>query len=274
MKKIVAKYPVIVFALFTFILVAIIGLINMEFFPSSFKYALMFPQWAPGLAAVIVVGIINGKTGIFSLLQKVSIRKSSVKWVFIAATIPAVCCIVSYIALLLTTDKQLVMPTFTRSIGVYIICFMATLFGSYGEEIGWRGFMLPQFNKRYPLFISSVMVGLFWAFWHVNLLQLGLLTFGLFALSVISFSILFTWLCSKTKNNIFVAIIFHTIFNMCTLLLFENVLPDLSQMQTGVPMDNVYLYTILYGIYAVVFVIASIFIVKNLLGKRTIHQIE
>ena len=274
MKRIVTKYPVILFAFFTILLVAIIGLLNMELFPSSFKYALMFPQWAPALAAIIVVGITNGKTGIFSLLQKVSIKNSSVKWVFAAVVIPAICCTLSYIALMLTEFGQLAMPTFTRSIGIYAICLFATLFGSYGEEIGWRGFLLPQFNKRYSLFVSGVIVGLFWALWHVNLLQLGLLTFGLYALTVVSFSILITWLCYKTKNNVFVDVIFHTVINMCSLLLFENVLPDLSQMQTGIQIDNVYLYTILYGIYAIVFAIASVFVVKNLLGKRTIHQIE
>lgn len=273
-KKTVTKYPVIVFAFFTLFLWVIIGLLNMEFFPSSFKYALMLPQWSPALAALIVVGITSGKTGIFSLFKKVSVKNSSAKWVFAAVVIPVVCCTLAYIALMLTEYRQLTMPTFTRSIGIYVVCFFATLFGSYGEEIGWRGFLLPQFNKKYSLFISSVFIGLFWAFWHINLIPLGLLTFGLYMLCLISFSFLITWLCYKTKNNIFVAIIFHTIINMCSLLFFENVLPDLTEMQTGAQIENIHIYAVLYGIYAIAFAIASVFIVKNLLGKRTIRQIE
>lgn len=273
MKKFVAKYPVIVFYVACIILATILGLANMALFPSTFGYALMFPQWSPALAAFFVVGIIGGKTGMFNLWRKTSIAKSSVKWGLVAVAIPLVCCVAAYIALTLKEFGQFSMPIFTRSIGNYGICFLATVFGCYGEEIGWRGFLLPQLNKKYSLFVSGLFVGLFWAFWHINLIQAGLSIFGLFALSVICFSIIISWLCSKTKNSIFVAIIFHTIINMCSLVLFENVLPDMSQKQTGVEVANMHLYTVLYGMYAIAFVIPCVLIAKSMIGKRTIHKL-
>lgn len=274
MKKIVVKYPVIVFYVVCILLATILGLANMQLFPSSFAYALMFPQWSPALAAFVVVGIIGGKTGIFSLWEKTSIKKSSLKWGLIAVLIPLACCVAAYIALTLKEFGQVSMPTFTRSIGNYAICLLATIFGCYGEELGWRGFLLPQLNKKYSLFVSGLFVGLFWAFWHINLIQYGLSTFGLYALSVICFSLIITWLCSKTKNSIFVAIIFHTIINMCSLILFENVLPDISQKQTGGEFANMHLYTVLYGLYAIVFAVPCIFIAKKMLKKSTINQIQ
>ena len=270
MKKIVAKYSVIVFYIASILLAVILGLANMALFPSTFNYALMFPQWAPALAAFFVVGIIGGKAGIFSLWKKTSIKKSSIKWGLVAVVIPVACCVAAYIALTFIEFGKFSMPTFTRSVGNYTICFFATLFGSYGEEIGWRGFLLPQFNKKYSLFVSGVFVGLFWAFWHINLIQFGFLTFGLFILSVICFSLIISWLCSKTKTDIFVAIIFHTIVNMCSLVFFENVLPDMSQKQTGVEIANLHLYTVLYGMYVIAFATPCIFIAKGMFGKKTI----
>lgn len=271
MKKMVIKHDVIVFYITTILLAVILGLANMTLFPSSFGYALMFPQCAPALAAFFVAGIIGGKAGVFGLWQKTSIKKSSVKWGLVAVVIPVVCCTLAYIALTLKEFDQFSMPAFTRSIGNYTICFLATLFGSYGEEIGWRGFLLPQLNKKYSLFVSGVIVGLFWAFWHINIIQFGLYTFGLFALSIICFSLIISWLCCKTKNNIFVAIIFHTIINMCSLLLFENLLPDMSQKQTGIAIANLHLYAVLYGMYALAFTIPCIFIAKRMIKKSTIH---
>jgi membrane protease YdiL (CAAX protease family) len=266
-KKIVAKHPVIVYYIACLFLWAIFGLTNMALFPSSFNYTLVFPQWAPAVAAFIVIGITGGKTEIFGLLQKVSVRKSGIRWGLVAVVIPVVCCVTAYVGLMFTEFGQCTMPTFSRSIGIYAICFLATLFGSYGEEIGWRGFMLPQLNKKHSLFISSVIVGMSWGLWHINIIRFGLFAFGLFILSLTCISLLISWLCSKTKNNIFVAIVFHTIMNFCAVLLFANVLPDFSQMQTGAHIADMHLYTILYGMYAIAFAIPCIFIVKNMFGK-------
>lgn len=41
--------------------------------------------------------------------------------------------------------------------------------GPTGEELGWRGFMREEFNKRYPFLKSSICQGLVWCFWHALL---------------------------------------------------------------------------------------------------------
>ncbi len=38
-----------------------------------------------------------------------------------------------------------------------------------GEELGWRGFMREEFNKKYGFLKSSVCQGLVWCFWHTLL---------------------------------------------------------------------------------------------------------
>ena len=194
-KKIVAKHPVIIYYIACLLMWVILGLTNMALFPSSFNYELVFPQWAPAFAAFIVVGITGGKTEIIGLLQKVSVKKTSIKWGLAAVIIPVLCCVIAYIGLTFTEFGQFTMPTFTRSIGIYAVCFIATLFGSYGEEIGWRGFMLPQLNKKYSLFISSVIVGMSWGLWHINIVR-----FGLFILSLTCISLLITWQIISNKR--------------------------------------------------------------------------
>lgn len=274
MRKFATKHPVIAFCVLNvFILLPIIGGLNLWLFPASFDYTLMFPQWAPAIAAIIVVWLRNSKTGINELFKKASAKRSSLKWGLMAVIIPTIFTFATYIVLIYAEYGQWIMPTLPRSVGNYALCFIATLFGSYGEEIGWRGFMLPQLNKKYSLFISSLIVGMFWGVWHMRF-QLGLPAFGLYILGVTCFSVLISWLCSKTKGNMFVAIIFHTTINMCFLFLFENILSDISQQQTGVQINNTHLYAMLYGIIAIVFAIPCIFVVKNMLGKRNTHQIE
>ena len=38
-----------------------------------------------------------------------------------------------------------------------------------GEELGWRGFMREEFNRKYGFLKSSVYQGLVWCFWHTLL---------------------------------------------------------------------------------------------------------
>lgn len=47
--------------------------------------------------------------------------------------------------------------------------FLSFMSGPTGEELGWRGFMREEFNKRYSFLKSSVCQGLVWCFWHTLL---------------------------------------------------------------------------------------------------------
>lgn len=273
MKKFIERYSIIIFGIISILFLPIIGLANLELFPSSFDYALMFPQWTPTLAAIIVLALSAERMEIRNLFQRTLYKSVNLKWFLLAAIIPIICCGVSYAILMFLQYGEFVPPVFTRSIGNYTICLFATLFGCYGEEIGWRGFMLPRLNKKYSLFVSSLIVGLVWGIWHMRF-QIGLPAFGLFIIGVIFYSFIISWICTKTKANILAAIIFHTAINMSSLILFESLLSDITQQQTDTGIASPNLYVMLYGIYAVIFAIPALFVMKNMIGKKAISQIK
>ncbi|MEM3672878.1 MAG: CPBP family intramembrane glutamic endopeptidase [Candidatus Bathyarchaeia archaeon] len=45
---------------------------------------------------------------------------------------------------------------------ILIVSFLTNMW----EEIGWRGYALPALQKKHDALISSLIVGVFWAFWH------------------------------------------------------------------------------------------------------------
>ena len=47
--------------------------------------------------------------------------------------------------------------------------FLSLTSGPTGEELGWRGFMREEFNKKYGFLKSSVCQGMVWCFWHTLL---------------------------------------------------------------------------------------------------------
>jgi membrane protease YdiL (CAAX protease family) len=65
-------------------------------------------------------------------------------------------------------------------IGFYSMEGLAMMICCAGEEIGWRGFLLPELCKSRSLFVSSLIVGLFWGVWHLNFTG-GLFGFLLFS---------------------------------------------------------------------------------------------
>lgn len=101
--------------------------------------------------------------------------------------------------------------------GVVSLFLYNLLFFGYGEEIGWRGFALPRLQSRYSALVSGVILTIFWAFWHwplflyrpgyVNMDATGII--GWF-LSLLTGSILLTWLFNSSRGSILACAIFHS----------------------------------------------------------------
>ena len=82
------------------------------------------------------------------------------------------------------------------------------------EEIGWRGFALPHLQRRYSALVSSLVIGVAWAFWHwPNYIfssdpsrwwQFA----ALFPVSM-ALCILYTWAYNSTGGSLFVVVVLH-----------------------------------------------------------------
>jgi membrane protease YdiL (CAAX protease family) len=99
-----------------------------------------------------------------------------------------------------------------------------------GEEIGWRGYALPEYLKRYQPLPASLFVGLFWGFWHLPLIwlfyydQFNLLNAFLYALGFLAASVFYTWLHIHTGGSVLIASLFHSTYDMIAIL--AGGLPD------------------------------------------------
>lgn len=90
--------------------------------------------------------------------------------------------------------------------------------GPFGEEFGWRGYVLPRFQAKWNAFVSSIVLGVIWSFWHLPMFFIpGTSQYGqsflLYVLWVILISILFTWIFNNTEGNILGVLIFHALVN-------------------------------------------------------------
>jgi len=92
--------------------------------------------------------------------------------------------------------------------------------GPMGQELGWRGFALNEFQKKYSPLVSALFIGVLWGFWHFPLwLITGFAGYDLllysasFMLGIVSFSVFLTYFYNK-KKNIVVAVWMHFLFNV------------------------------------------------------------
>lgn len=105
--------------------------------------------------------------------------------------------------------------------------------GPLGEEIGWRGFLLPELLERTHPFAASLILGLIWALWHLPIdLYAGFGAQGLAAILVrivwtLPVTILMTWFYLRTGGNLLVALLLHASL---------NIVPDLGASNQDVSM--------------------------------------
>ena len=105
-----------------------------------------------------------------------------------------------------------------------LIVFAVTLLfgGPLGEEIGWRGWLLPTLQVRLSPLLSSLIIGLVWGLWHLPLhlrgmydgdMGPGLAGFLLRIASSCLLAVLFTWLYNRARGGLLVVILLHTSVN-------------------------------------------------------------
>ncbi len=90
-------------------------------------------------------------------------------------------------------------------------------FFGVGEEIGWRGYALPRLQIKMNALSAALFLTIFWALWHwpLFLYRPGYMSMGVagvvgWVLSLLTGSVLLSWLYNSTKAGILTCAIFHS----------------------------------------------------------------
>jgi len=114
-----------------------------------------------------------------------------------------------------------------------------------GEEIGWRGLLVPELAKRMSYTKTSLVSGLIWAAWHSPLLLFADYNAGTnrwyelfcFSFTCISMSFMLAWFRLKSES-LWPAVLFHASHNVFLPIVFDNLTRN-----TG----HTLLYTTVFG---------------------------
>jgi membrane protease YdiL (CAAX protease family) len=94
-----------------------------------------------------------------------------------------------------------------------LFSFIAAL----GEEIGWTGYATEPFLSRWGILPGGVLLGLFWAAFHLILLtqvDRSLEWIAWWSLGTLSLRAIMVWLYDHAGDSVFAAAIFHALINL------------------------------------------------------------
>jgi membrane protease YdiL (CAAX protease family) len=102
-----------------------------------------------------------------------------------------------------------------------------------GEEIGWRGFLVPELSKTTSFTVTSLVSGIIWSLWHYPVLifadyNAGTPTwYGLtcFTVMVVSISFIFAWMRIKS-GSLWTGAILHGSHNLYVQAIFTPLTRD------------------------------------------------
>jgi membrane protease YdiL (CAAX protease family) len=124
--------------------------------------------------------------------------------------------------ILSVAGKPYVSSAFDAVIPLLVVA-VASMLGGVGEEIGWRGFMLPAFSKKHSLLLSSVFTGLLWGAWHFGKISLfGITGYLLFIVLVTEWTVLMAWIFYNTGKSLTLMVAFHFLINICSVTMLNE----------------------------------------------------
>jgi membrane protease YdiL (CAAX protease family) len=174
------------------------------------------------LAGIILAAVEGRKGGVRKLLRRVLIWDVDIQWwafallFFCPATVVAI-----YLFDLFggpAVDWSGVGPSYS----ILPMMLFLIVFAGLGEEFGWRGYLIPRLQARYNALISSLIVGVTHALWHVPKFfvegqsqydwaqDAGLIPAFLgYSVALIAWTILYAWIFNNTKGSVLLAAVFH-----------------------------------------------------------------
>lgn len=173
----------------------------------------------PSITALFIVWLTERRAGVRSTLGKFKLWRVPIRWYCLVIFLP----VVSYgAAVLMHLHPEVSLRGGLLALPIALL--LALPFGPLGEELGWRGFLLPQLLRRHGVVVSTLIVATLWTVWHAasftfpgaaipSYFAVGPWSVFLFFANLVIESFAFTYVYLKTKGSLVFAVLLHMAFN-------------------------------------------------------------
>jgi uncharacterized protein len=129
-----------------------------------FLVGLLPGVWAPTVVAAILILWTSGPTELRrEFKERLSYRRGAGRWLMLAGSVPIVVAAVAMLSARAAGDGApfVAASSLLPTIGLQLIT------GATGEELGWRGYLLPRLGMRLGAVWAAVVMSTLWALWHL-----------------------------------------------------------------------------------------------------------
>ncbi|MEG9328475.1 CPBP family intramembrane glutamic endopeptidase [Salinimicrobium catena] len=204
-------------------------------------------MWCPGFAAIITTFILKRN------LKKLGWEWGRTKYQLQSYFIPLLYTFVAYIIVwifqfgslstvwfqekaneFLGLEEINFVPAFVLvMLFIGIVGVINSALTAAGEEIGWRGFLVPELYKSQGFTKTSLISGFIWGIWHLPIVVFADYNSGTpilfsaicFMLLILSISFIYTWYRIKS-GSLWTAVILHSSHNLFIQGLFTPITED------------------------------------------------
>lgn len=145
--------------------------------PAILDFLLM---WIPGLSAMAATfAALKENKEEFHFIEffrKLGIRNAKNRYILLGVLIPLLYLLIPYMIYWKMHPENfgytgVPITTVLKDIGpIMVIGVFINVISALGEEIGWRGYMLPYLTEKWNLKKAILVVSLFWTCWHLPIL--------------------------------------------------------------------------------------------------------
>jgi membrane protease YdiL (CAAX protease family) len=185
----------------------------------SLLLPIAFTMWCPGIAAVVTRLYYQRN------LRGFGFRVGEVRWQMVAIFLPILVGLLTFGSVWMTGIGPFNLEGAATVFGIgFVPVFLATivfsLFTAAGEEIGWRGLLVPEMAKFMGFTKLALLSSAIWAAWHLPPIVFstyhgeGPLWYSLavFVPSVMGGGIVLAWLRLRS-GSVITAVLFHGFWN-------------------------------------------------------------
>lgn len=202
-------------------------------------------MWCPGFAGIVTALIFRRNLKGFGWLP------GNLKWLLLAYFIPIAYSLVTYSVIWTSGLGGFPNPAYLKDVlsrfpqatvalsvarhllDLMVISFIPGLLKPLGEEIGWRGFLVPQLSKTFSYAKVSIIVGIIWAVWHYPAILCTDYNIGTpawcaipcFTILVIEVSFVSAWLRLRSKS-LWPCVLLHSSHNAIVQEFFTPITID------------------------------------------------
>src|ERR671921_2774216 len=212
--SLVKRHPIITYFVLTYVLTWAIES-PLVFLTDSVSDAqslilVILASNVPSVVAIVLSAIVFGRGALRKLLARLLIWRVNPLW-YLVVILGPVALTAGVLALNVLLGGPALSLGMTLLGAAFFLAFSIFPGSALGEEIGWRGYVLPRLQSRMSALSASLFLAPIWALWHMPLWLAGWLQgaplktpsiYAAFMVSAFALSVITTWVYNSSGGSL------------------------------------------------------------------------